>query len=68
MDLNRERSGVAKRGRIDRPLPTDRPIRDTDNDGAPLDEIPLQETEERPTRQTEVKSWQLNHFFYFLFS
>ena len=53
---SRERSGVAKRGRMDRPLPTDRPIRDTDNDGALLDEIPLQETEERPTRQTEVKS------------
>ena len=54
MYLSREQSGVAKRGRIDRPLRTDRPIRDADKDGVLLDEIPLQETEERPTRQTEV--------------
>ena len=54
MYLGREQSGVAKRGRIDRPLPTDRPIRGADQDGVLLDEIPLQETEERPTRQTEV--------------
>ena len=56
MCISREQSGVAKRGRIDRPLPTDRPIRDADKDGVLLNEIPLQQTEERPTRQTEVKS------------
>ena len=56
MSHSRERSGVVKRGRIDRPLPTDRPIRDTGEDGGLLNEIPLQEMEERPTRQTEVKN------------
>ena len=55
--VSREQNTAAKRSKIDRPLPTDQPIRDRDQNGRLLNEIPIgniSRNEGRQARRAEV--------------